>query len=100
MHHVLFWLKNPDSEEDRAALIAGIQSLAEIPTIRLIHVGVPAATQPREVIDSSYSVSEMLLFDDLEAEATYQEHPLHQKFIADCAPLWNKVVVYDSIRAE
>jgi hypothetical protein len=100
VHHVFFWLKNPDSPEDLAALIAGVQSLAEIPGVRLLHVGVPAPTIPRPVIDNSYSVSELLFFDDVEAEAVYQEHPLHQKFIAECSPLWNKVLVYDSVVAE
>jgi hypothetical protein len=99
VHHVFFWLKNPDSKEDLAKLIAGVKSLEKIETIRSIHVGVPASTEKRDVVDNSYSVSELMFFDDLAGQKVYQDHPLHQKFIADCSQLWERVVVYDTIAA-
>lgn len=95
-HTVFFWLKNPDSKEDRDALIAGLKTLEQIETVRGIHVGVPASTEKREVVDNSYQVSELLLFDDVEGQNAYQVHPIHQKFVEDCSHLWRKVVVYDS----
>jgi len=97
VHHVFFWLKNPDSKEDLAKLIAGVKSLEKIETIRSIHVGVPASTEKRDVVDNSYSVSELMFFDDTAGQKVYQDHPIHQKFIADCSHLWDKVVVYDTI---
>ncbi len=97
VHHVFFWLKNPDSKEDLAKLLAGLQTLRKIETIRQINIGVPASTEKREVIDSSYHASELMFFDDLAGQKTYQDHPIHQKFIADCSHLWDKVIVYDSI---
>jgi hypothetical protein len=97
VHHVFFWLKNPDSKEDLAKLIAGVKSLEKIETIRTIHVGVPASTEKRDVVDNSYSVSELMFFDDTAGQKTYQDHPIHQKFIADCSHLWERVVVYDTI---
>jgi hypothetical protein len=99
IHHVFFWLKNPDSVEDRDALLAGIRGLAEIPQVKGVHVGVAAATEDRGVVDGSYSASEILLFDSLEDQATYQSHPLHQKFIDEHSDKWAKVVVYDSVKA-
>jgi hypothetical protein len=99
VHHVFFWLKNPDSKEDLAKLIAGVKSLSKIETIKHIHVGVPASTEKRDVVDNSYSVSELMFFDNLEGQKIYQDHPIHQKFIADCSALWDKVVVYDTINA-
>ena len=99
VHHVFFWLKNPDSVEDRNALLAGIKKLGEIPGVQGFHVGTAAATEDREVVDSSYAASEILLFDSLEAQAAYQVHPLHQKFIEEHSHLWSKVVVYDSLKA-
>ena len=42
VHHVLFWLKRPESKENRDQLIEGIRSLAAIETVRGLHVGVPA----------------------------------------------------------
>lgn len=100
MHHVFFWLKNPDSAEDRAKLIAGVKSLAAIETVRSFHVGVPASTEKREVVDNSYHVSELLGFDDVAGQDAYQVHPLHEKFVKEHEHLWSKVVVYDAILAE
>ncbi len=99
VHHVYFWLKNPESQEDLNALLDGIKGLAAIPQVRGVHVAVPAATEQRGVVDSSYSASEILLFDSLEDQATYQSHPLHQEFIDAHSPKWAKVVVYDSVKA-
>ena len=98
-HHVFFWFKNANSKEDLAKLIAGVKGLSKIETIRMIHVGVPAPTEKRDVIDDSYSVSELMFFDDEAGQKTYQDHPIHQKFIAECSPLWKKVLVYDVINA-
>ncbi len=97
VHHVFFWLKNPDSKEDLAKLIAGVKSLEKIETIRSMHVGVPASTEKRDVVDNSYSVSELMFFDDTAGQKVYQDHPIHQKFIADCSHLWERVVVYDTM---
>ena len=99
VHHVFFWLKNPDSQEDLTALLDGIRGLAAIPQVRGIHVGVPADTEKRDVVENSYHASELLLFDSLEDQAIYQSHPLHQQFIDDDSHLWAKVVVFDSLRA-
>ena len=95
VHHVFFWLKNPDSIADRDALIEGVRGLAAIPTVRALHVGIPAPVEPRPVVDGSYSVSELLFFDNVADQNTNQSHPLHQAFIATFSPLWSKVVVYD-----
>lgn len=97
LHHVFFWLKNPSSKEELAKLIAGLKTLKKIKTVRAIHIGMPAATEDRSVVDASYSASELLFFDDLAGQKVYQDDPIHQKFIAECAHLWEKVVVYDSI---
>jgi hypothetical protein len=97
VHHVFFWLKNPDSKEDLERLLAGIRTLDAIETLRGLHVGVPASTEKRAVVDSSYSASELMFFDDVEGQNAYQVHPIHQKFIADCSHLWSRVTVFDSV---
>ncbi|MFO1452009.1 MAG: Dabb family protein [Opitutaceae bacterium] len=99
VHHVFFWLKHPDSKEDLARLLDGIRGLKAIETVRGIHVGVPASTEKRAVVDNSYSASEILYFDDLAGQAAYQVHPLHQRFVDTCSHLWAKVVVYDAVSA-
>lgn len=96
-HHVFFWLKNRDSKEDLKKLLDGLKTLEKIPSVRKLHIGVPAATEKRPVIDDSYSASELIFFDDLAGQDIYQVHPVHKKFIEDCAHLWEKVIVYDSM---
>ena len=99
IHHVFFWLKNPASKEDLAKLLAGLKTLTKIETVRGAHFGVPASTEKRDVVDNSYSASEVLFFDDTAGQKTYQDHPVHKQFVADCAHLWEKVVVYDAVAA-
>jgi len=99
IHHVFFWLKNAGSKTDRDQLIAGLNTLRGVPVVQQLHVGVPASTEKRDVIDNSYDVSELMVFNSVEDQKTYQDHPLHLKFIKDCGHLWAKVVVYDSISA-
>ncbi len=99
VHHVFFWLKNASSQEDLAKLLAGLRTLASIETVRAAHFGIPASTEKRDVVDNSYSASEILFFDDVAGQKTYQEHPIHKQFVADCSHLWERVVVYDAIAA-
>jgi hypothetical protein len=96
-HHVFFWLKNRDSKEDLNKLIEGLRTLEKIPSVRKLHIGVPASTEKRDVVDNSYSASELMFFDDVGGQDIYQEHPIHKKFVDNCSPLWEKVIVYDSI---
>jgi hypothetical protein len=95
IHHVFFWLKNPDSTTDRNKLIEGLKKLSKVKTIKSFHIGQPAATN-REVIDSSYSISWMLIFKNKADQDSYQTDPVHLKFVEDCSSVWSKVVVYDS----
>ena len=99
IHHVFFWLKNPGSAEDRAAIVAGLEALRAIPEIRQLHIGVPAATEKRSVVDDSYAVSELMIFDSEADQAVYQHHPIHEAFIERCGHLWERVQVYDSVPA-
>lgn len=98
VHHVYFWLKNPGSREDLAKLQEGLQKLSKVKSIRMFHIGRPADTN-RDVIDRSYSLSWLLIFDSDEAQAQYQSDPMHLAFIDECSSLWSKVVVYDSVDA-
>ena len=96
-HHVFFWLKNPSSKEDLNKLIEGLRTLEKIETVKSIHIGVPASTEKRDVVDNSYHASELLFFDDVAGQDAYQVHPIHKKFVENYSPLWEKVIVYDSI---
>ena len=94
VHHVHFWLKD---KQDKAKLIEGLNSLSPITHIRDMHIGVPADTN-RDVIERSYDLSMLLLFDDIVAEEAYQFDPIHLLFVEQYAkPLCARVVVQDSI---
>ena len=99
IHHVFFWLKDADGKDELSQLLEGLKKLSKVPEIQEFNIGIPAKTS-REVIDSSYSVSWLLLFKNAEDQAVYQSHPIHLKFIEECSNLWTKVIVYDTINIE
>lgn len=99
IHHVYFWLKNPDSKEDKTKLVEGLKKLSKVTTIKWFHIGQPANTN-RDVIDHSYSISWCLMFDNDADQASYQVDPIHLKFVEECSSLWSKVTVYDSVDAK
>ena len=96
IHHVYFWLKNPLNEEDGKQLVMGLKRLSAVTTIQSFHIGKPASTS-RAVIDGSYFVSWLTIFKNKADQDSYQTDPVHLNFIKDCAHLWSKVVVYDTV---
>jgi hydroxypyruvate isomerase len=97
IHHVFFWLKEPDNKEVRAKFQEALKVLISVETIVDYHIGVPAPTN-RDVIDNSYTYSLLVTFKNKKDQDIYQTHPTHLKFIDDCGDLWDKVVVYDSVK--
>ena len=96
-HVVYFWFENPENESERAAfeksLFKFLNSSAYIVTK---HVGTPAATTHRDVVDGSYTYSILLTFKNKADQDLYQEEEVHIKFIEESSHLWKRVVVYDS----
>jgi hypothetical protein len=97
IHHVYFYLKNPESMEDREKLVEGLNKLAKVETIQKHFIGFPASTN-RDVIVKDYSVSWMCFFNNIEEEEMYQVDPIHLKFVEEYSHLWSTVKVYDSIK--
>lgn len=94
VHHVHFWLTD---KGDKAKLIEGLKTLIPISYIRQIHIGVPADTH-RDVVDRSYDVSLLILFDSKDAQDAYQDDPIHVRFVEEYVkPIGVKVVVQDSV---
>ena len=96
LHHVYFWLKNPDSTDDRKQFELAISALIKVETIQKSHFGKPAATESRDVVDHSYTYSLLLIFNSKADQDIYQVHPIHKKFVEENSHLWGKVIVYDS----
>ncbi len=96
IHHVFFWLRNPESAADKADLVAGLRKLSAVTTIKHFHIGEPAETF-RGVVERGYSVSWMIIFENAADQESYQTDPIHLQFVERCAHLWHTVKVHDSI---
>jgi hypothetical protein len=96
IHHVYFWLKNPESSDDCNQLVEGLEKLSKVSTIKDFHIGKPASTR-RPVIDSSYSVSWLVPFKNKQDHDSYQTDPIHLKFVEECKHLWDKIQIYDTV---
>jgi hypothetical protein len=95
LHVVYFWMNDGVPDSARQQLVQDCRDyLGKIPTVRHLWSGRPAMT-PRTVVDNSYDVGLCVVLDDAAGHDVYQEHPLHQDFIARNKPHWKRVQVYD-----
>jgi len=100
VHTVFFWLKQSADKTDTKALIEGLQALRCCPLVAQAHIGLPAPTLERDVMDQSFDVSFIVHFRSVADQDAYQVHSLHQDFIEQCGHLWANVKVHDSILLE
>jgi len=98
IHHVFFWLKE-NNENNRQELIKGLKKLSAVKTIQQYHIGLPANTN-RDVIENTYNISWMILFNSTEDQESYQVDPIHLNFVNECSHLWKKVTVFDSVNTK
>lgn len=94
-HHVLFWLKTDTTDEQKQAFRQGLQSLESIEVIKNLHIGTPAPIE-RAVVDTTYTFSLVVFFDDLAAHDVYQVHEVHKAFLDQFRVLFDKVIIYDA----
>ena len=98
LHTVFFWLKNPKSRKERADFEKAIRKLINTnPQAIANHLGCPAGSENRDVVDSSFTYCYTMSFPNLRAQDEYQTDPSHISFIQEAKHLWIKVRVYDSI---
>lgn len=96
VHTVIFWLKNDLSDEERGTFFKEVATLGTIPSVEDFHLGTPAQTPKRPVIDDSYDCAVTVVLQDLTAQDQYQIDPIHQEFIDACSSFWERVVIYDA----
>lgn len=96
IHVVIFTLKEGSTSADKEKLIAGLESLKSIESLRGIYIGSPAATSDRPVIIKDYDVMLTTVFDDVAGHDIYAVHPTHLKFIEDHKALWSSIRVLDA----
>jgi hypothetical protein len=96
-HVVFFWLINDTQEVSKKFEHELRQFINHVDEIKTSHIGTPADTD-RDVIDNTWSYSLVLSFDSKKEQDIYQGHQAHLKFIENASSLWEKVLVYDSIK--
>ena len=97
IHSVYFWLKPELTEAQRAAFVAGVESLRAIKSIDTVYIGKPAQMPPRPVVDSTYSYALNVAFKDIAAHDAYQVDPIHLAFVNNCKMFWSRVQIYDAM---
>ena len=60
------------------------------------HLGCPASSEKRDVVDNSFTYCYTMSFPNLESHDIYQRDPTHKLFIDEVGHLWKRVVVSDS----
>lgn len=98
VHHVvLCWLETPGDAEARERIVEASKSFAELPGVVSVKAG-PSLPSDRAIVDSSFDVAVVLVFDDRQALATYLEHPEHRRALDEVLkPLVAKIAIYDFV---
>jgi hypothetical protein len=96
VHHVLFWLKNPEDATGKIKFREGLQKLKEIESIRQLYIGTPGPPD-RPVVERSYTFSLLLVFDDMAGHDVYQGHPIHKAFLDMHREDWSRVQIIDAL---
>ena len=96
MHQVFYWLKNPDSAEDKQKLIDGLHELVTVKQIKYSHVGVPQVYKADDPL-KGYHISLLMVFDEANGINEYHKDDIHQKFVKECGGLWSKTIKFDAL---
>lgn len=96
VHTVYFWLKPELTAAQRAEFRRGVESLGTIKAVAQCHVGTPAKTEKRPIIDDSYSVALTVICKDVAAHDAYQVDPIHLAFVNTFKTYWTRVQIYDA----
>jgi hypothetical protein len=94
-HHVLFWLKADTTELQKTAFRKSLETLESIKAIKFMHIGTPAPIE-RAVVDTTYTFSLFVAFENMAGHDEYQVHHLHQAFLTEFRSLFEKVIIYDA----
>ena len=96
VHTVIFWLKKDLSEDQQVVFTNEVKTLGDISSVESFHLGTPAPTPKRPVIENSYDYAITVVLKDMDAHDDYQVDPIHLDFIDKCKDMWERVVIYDA----
>lgn len=95
-HQVYFWLKPELTELEEKDFLNFFKVLKTVPGIKTFTVGRPAPTNPRDVVDNSFSYSITVTFENMDAINTYETHPIHTQAAQKYSKYWTRVQVRDT----
>lgn len=93
VHIVYYWLNN---KEDKDKLVEGLTMLVTAKNIKSSYVGTPQKSKP-DVMEQSWDVMLLMVFDKPEGIDLYHKEDVHQKFVAGYGKLWSKTLKFDSL---
>ena len=93
VHIVYYWLNKP---EDKDKLIEGLTMLVTAKNIKSSYVGTPQQTKA-DVMEKSWDVMLLMVFDKPEGIDAYHKEEVHQKFVAGYGKLWSKTLKFDAL---
>jgi hypothetical protein len=96
IHSVYFWLKEEVTGRQVDSFFDGLAGLGLIGAVDRVHVGLPAATENRDVVDNSFDAALIVELANLAAQEEYQADPIHAQFVEEFRGLWQKVLVHDT----
>ena|SRR5581483_11776007 len=101
VHVVILWLKHPGDAGDRQTLIDTSRGfVGKIPGLISVSTGAMLPST-RPVVDSTYDVGLVMVFDSAEALQKYPTYPVHQRAMKEVlAPLVDHYRVYDFVETK
>ncbi|ADE54901.1 Dabb family protein [Coraliomargarita akajimensis] len=96
VHTVLFWLNKDVDGPGQTDFRIALESLKSIETAEAVYIGVPAPTEERPVVDTSYDFALTCIFKSIADHDAYQDHPIHHQFLAENKEKFKRVKVFDA----
>ncbi len=95
-HNAYIWIKKEhQTSDDTAVMEAELNHLMASEHIAESSWGISAQTPERDVTDKSYNYGINLRFASVEDHNAFQSSPEHDRFVEQCAPMFDKVTVFD-----
>src|SRR3546814_19183818 len=97
LHAVMFWL-NPDLSSEEVENFKGFfEDLSRCSTVKSLQFGRSAPTEPRPVVDNSFTWSMVATFANQDDHDIYQADDIHNTDIEKYQNYWPRVLVNEPL---
>ncbi|WP_374463469.1 Dabb family protein [Chryseobacterium sp.] len=96
-HYLLFWLRKDLSEAEVKEFENFFEGLKKLPYQKNLRYGKPAASSPRNVLDSTFTYNVSMEFDSLEELEAYGKLPEHLALVQKYKPFFDRMLVYNTV---